>query len=75
MSYGCGTVCLPIIRRALLFFMGIEATYSGYELFLKPGAIYAYYRFNDIAQIVKETIKLINHILGHTTVILADMFF
>lgn len=48
MSYGCGTVCLPIIRRALLFFMGVEATYSGYELFLKPGAIYAYYRFNDI---------------------------
>ncbi|CAD2089295.1 conserved Plasmodium protein, unknown function [Plasmodium vinckei lentum] len=48
MSYGCGTVCLPVIRRALLFFMGVEATYCTYELFLKPGTIYAYYRFNDI---------------------------
>ncbi|SCA48634.1 conserved Plasmodium protein, unknown function [Plasmodium ovale] len=48
MSYGCGTVCLPFIRRALLFFMAVEATYSSYELFVKPGAIYAYYRLNDV---------------------------
>ncbi|GAW79729.1 hypothetical protein, conserved [Plasmodium gonderi] len=48
MSYGCGTICLPFIRRALLTFMAVEATYSTYELFLKPGAIFMYYRINDM---------------------------
>ncbi|SBT87464.1 conserved Plasmodium protein, unknown function [Plasmodium malariae] len=48
MSYGCGTICLPIIRRSLLFFLAVEATYSSYDLFLKPGAIYAYYRLGEV---------------------------
>ncbi|EUD66997.1 hypothetical protein C922_02581 [Plasmodium inui San Antonio 1] len=48
MSYGCGTVCLPVIRRALLAFLAVEATYSSYQLFLKPGAILMYYRVNDM---------------------------
>ncbi|KYN93578.1 hypothetical protein PGSY75_0007200 [Plasmodium gaboni] len=48
MSYGCGTVGLPFIGRALLFFMSVEATYCTYELFLKPGGTYIYYRINDM---------------------------
>lgn len=37
MSYGCGTVGLPLLGRALIFFMAAETTYISYQLFVKPG--------------------------------------
>ncbi|CRG98904.1 conserved Plasmodium protein, unknown function [Plasmodium relictum] len=42
MSYGCGSVGLPIIRRALIFFLAAETAYVSYELVLKPGIPHIY---------------------------------
>lgn len=36
MSYGCGTVGLPLLGKALIFFFAAEATYVSYQLFVKP---------------------------------------
>ncbi|VWU50235.1 conserved protein, unknown function [Hepatocystis sp. ex Piliocolobus tephrosceles] len=48
MTYGCGTVALPFIGRALVFFLSIEAAYCTYDLFAKPLAIYSYYGITNM---------------------------